>query len=1624
MGKQLLQLTKKSIKRRWREIWRGCMATFLAIFFITGVLLFQENMYQWQVASNKERYGDWFIMETNTTKPNPLIAQHPLMEGYSVAESALKLYNSDWELINRYVGYMSPEFIKQSYIDVEKGRMPKADDEIAMDWDTLLRMGITAELGQTVTIYYYESNDENHSKNRRSEEFKLVGVLESYTDTWKKGKNLPGVIVTKARYDAYDNNAQNMFIHKIKDNIKTDDYSLLYEGIKEESGSNSPIYNDYLYEYEPWGSDSVYNYMYMVVMVIGVAAIIYQLIIYNNRRRTAYRIMRDIGAEQSQITIVSFIENAFILVVPGLMGIIATAVFGKLVCVFIEIPMGIPFYYVKWTVLLKGFLTIVLAAVIQFGLDKLIYLKDVISPAKYEKKPDKRIKHNNITKSRKTISSKNLTSQISFRFTSSNSRLQNMAIRLLSLGVCVVMVFCALNIGKAYVQYSENSSKPDFVGYYDGGQGYNQSVYAYIPFDIKQGQTLNEAYNELTKKYGEDGVARDQFLRENIDIPHAEARQQIIKSDGDVYLRELAEGKGAFINGIGFGAGLKYKYLKPASTSIDTELTEKIIDTINNTAGVKDVTYSNYESRRVWSWDGMSPDGIAWDKLQITGETQLEKYCNKYLFATQYQEPTEELYAKLSKYIDKDMIDYEAFVKGQQIVVFVDENPDERFDESIKPGININYHYYPVFSKREYSTRLREVYGDITYKELYEMELYRREMYEACITPKVAAVVKVTDQVEKEFKDLIVGFGYYTAIASFNLGQSACDNQNAFVEECLKQKLSEEQKLKMNYNQMTITYDLSSSFSATDNIIENFCKENNIAYNKLAEDKELYRTELINAILTYGITLMAMLVINVLIVAIIAKSRLEARKERFMLLGGLGAEQSRIMNICMIEAVRESLWCVFTMPLVLLVQYAICIKATDETDEKKAYKRLVTGITITGVVIITIVIAAIIVMGMDAANSEKESESQEQTETATTVIRNGNILVKYEVNGEKLYREESDNLKIVYRRFDKKILSKEEIKSFSFDKGGYSTNGNGKVYHHLDLYNIYEGEPISKIKFTMYNGSAFLVQLGQEADVAYKETEHDFTEPFVLDYSTVNSNRLVTLYMLYEYKGGAVEMNETAAAIVDKVIMQADITYNDGSVKTEYLSLGSYQGRNCAAITMYRLDEIKAEFKDLLVDYGYYTAIASVRMAETACENQNKLMADILEERELPTEAKCEPVYNQIAIYYDLSSSYSATANIVKVYFKEADVRYISNTEQKETLRTKTISAMLQYGVTMLAAMLINVLIIAIVIRNRIVARRQKLRTLVRLGLDKARLCRICMIEGVREAVWCIFTMPFVMVVEYVIYRKAIRELEFQNSGYDILQPPKIVTGLRKTWHKLSLISAETYASVGVVVIILLIVLITPMASAKHMKIKEENIDTDYVIEETEVESENNTIAEVETETRKVVVMPPPSWVKTYNEKTKLWVITVEKFELEAGVTYVSKGSNYDPIVYSWGTWDETLNQAIVENKGGTKENISKYSYMVEIDMYKGFSIAKARDIEAEYKRLKAQTDLNIHIGYKENSQQKYYLFGELTLAELREFPANSEYTYNIRIIQEGHDKNYDKTDVTGLVKYEEQEDI
>ena len=938
----VLKITFKSIRRRFPQIWKAALTTLVAVFFVTAVLIFQENMYQWQMSSNKSRFGDWYICEKTTKEPNKVLDENDFLEKPLKAESTVRIFDSDWNNTKLYVGSMTDDFMKQGRIRLAEGRMPETSDEITMDWNTLLKLGYEGELGQKVTINYYENDNINSDKGRLSATFTLVGILNNYTNIWQDGKNIPGAIVTEERLKEFKCTIYNIYIYPFKDSVRTQDYANVYKKIKEDVKSQT-VYNAAVYDYSPWKSKTVYAYMYVVVMVIGILALSYQLIEYRNTRRKSYNMFRQMGMTKAGIRKMYITENAFILIPAGIIGILLALAAGHFTGQALEAKSGYEFYRVNMEVIIKSAGSVVIAVIVE-------ELSGIISNIHfYKKKPASKkwlgrpvtVKNN---KSR--MNRHNLVRTVSSRFIKKDGALMAVGIRLFALCICGVIIFSALKIQNAFTEYKNNDSLTDIFGYIDRTEDKDQLYMKYWYY--------LENYNNLPMKPSMYSESRESRMDKLEDTAKLRKRYNIHFDE----LKELVEeGKmwdsnnAVKINNtdsIGRESAQiqisRSGYLKNPNNNIIEGFSKEFLDQLMEINGIQSVSYSAFESERTWFWDKQD-----YEKMQTFAfhpvnyhynKQHIDDYGDRYMFSTEYTEPTKELYSKLEKYIDKEYVDYEAFKEGKQVVLFLRNLPEGGYDDTINAGDTLYYNYYRVDENtyddksniidpsyflifpydKAYNRYLLDYNNTHDFNPDYKLMEKLEADYDACVAPQVAAVVRVTDEVMEDFNGIIPTFGYYTAIASTNMAQQAVDRQKDIMERLIGEELSGDMDFELCYNQISIKYDLASTFSATNNKIGVYFKNNDISYSSNVDIKNTYRTQLINSILQYGITIIAMIVMQLLIMAIVIRNRINRRKEKIKLLHSLGMRRGKIVSVCMLEALRESVWCVITMPLLLLME--------------------------------------------------------------------------------------------------------------------------------------------------------------------------------------------------------------------------------------------------------------------------------------------------------------------------------------------------------------------------------------------------------------------------------------------------------------------------------------------------------------------------------------------------------------------------------------------------------------------------------------------------------------------------------------------------------------------------------
>lgn len=982
----------KSLKRRKKQVLKTVMAIFLSFTFVAGVLLFRDNMYEWQIQSAKHRFGDWFVMMNgNDSRENAQLKSHPYLNDSGKVSISNYQYNNNWNQTDIKIGYMDNDFVRLSNITPDKGEFPKNDDEIAVEWNTLLLLNQGTDIGQDITLNIIVNNPKASSgSDRITKTYKLSGILKSYTNVWVGGSNVPGIITTKNEAQNIKRSNSAVYIYSAGNYI-SGDYKDIYEGLNKKV-SGSLIYNSSLYDYEPWSTSSIYEYMYIVLVILGVAGIAYQLSVYNKTRKYAYGIIKNMGATKLQMIAFICVENAVIVINSSVIGLIISIIAARLICLIVELRTGIYFFTIDRGIYISLLIMLIMAVVV--GSIVNICGQDSDRQHRYTSryKLNRLYRKDRHTRHTYILNKNNYVKETYKRFMLGQGIVQSICIRLFSLAMMIIMIICIVNSVRTYADYKISSQKSDVIAFYKQD---NNAEYI-----------ICNAENDVQLEY-EAGKTLDLF--KYIKDCYSNAINNVSwEMYSDAYKsRTSDEGEISFSK-----RNLKYN-IKNADALMYKDIDESTIEYVRGITGVDDISYGYFETARVWTWNTMDYNkmGIPYyvdidDNKNINSNNasySSEQINPKYLFATEYVEADSRVYDVLADITGKDEIDIQAFKDGRQVVIFLDKNPEGVYDDTITKGTDIGlmcYKAYPEYygyidkdyassyymaiysymhdkgivtddfnkinseyfhsliadNEQDKLKQLTELFEKNNVKFLDDFYTYWADKgeeqfyqyvdsyldiniadeklkvydyssdYVPAAAAEVAKVIYVDDEVKDKLKEYIPEFGQYTMLASDELGKKALDTQNNILKDYLMlDELPEEINLSMKYNQINITYGLDSIYNGTANVVASYLGQAGYAYNSYSHDKDLIKSNTIEAYILYGFTGITAFLVYMIVSLIILKNRLFQFSDRIKILRNTGANKDIIFDMYMKQSIREMLWCIMLMPLMIILNI-ICIK--------------------------------------------------------------------------------------------------------------------------------------------------------------------------------------------------------------------------------------------------------------------------------------------------------------------------------------------------------------------------------------------------------------------------------------------------------------------------------------------------------------------------------------------------------------------------------------------------------------------------------------------------------------------------------------------------------------------------
>ena len=987
----------KSLKRRKKQVLKAVTAIFLSFTFVAGVLLFRDNMYEWQIQSAKHRFGDWFVMMNgNDSRENAQLKSHPYLNDSGKVSISNYQYNNNWNQTDIKIGYMDNDFVRLSNITPDKGEFPKNDDEIAVEWNTLLLLNQGTDIGQDITLNIIVNNPKASSgSDRITKTYKLSGILKSYTNVWVGGSNVPGIITTKNEAQNIKRSNSAVYIYSAGNYI-SGDYKDIYEGLNKKV-SGSLIYNSSLYDYEPWSGGPIYEYMYVVLVILGVAGIAYQLSVYNKTRKYAYGIIKNMGATKLQMIAFICVENAVIVISSSVIGLILSIIAARLICFIVELRTGISFFTIDRGIYISLLIMLIMAVVVGSIVNICGQSSDRLHRYTSRYKLKRLYKKDRHTRHTYILDKNNYVKETYKRFMLGQGIVQSICIRLFSLAMMIIMIICIVNSVRTYADYKISSQKSDVIAFYKQD---NNAEYI-----------ICNAENDVQLEY-EAGKTLDLF--KYIKDCYSNAINNVSwEMYSDAYKsRTSDEGEISFSK-----RNLKYN-IKNADALMYKDIDESTIEYVRGITGVDDISYGYFETARVWTWNTMDYNkmGIPYyvdidDNKNINSKNSdsnnasysSEQINPKYLFATEYVEADSRVYDVLADITGKDEIDIQAFKDGRQVVIFLDKNPEGVYDDTITKGTDIGlmcYKAYPEYygyidkdyassyymaiysymhdkgivtddfnkinseyfhsliadNEQDKLKQLTELFEKNNVKFLDDFYTYWADKgeeqfyqyvdsyldiniadeklkvydyssdYVPAAAAEVAKVIYVDDEVKDKLKEYIPEFGQYTMLASDELGKKALDTQNNILKDYLMlDELPEEINLSMKYNQINITYGLDSIYNGTANVVASYLGQAGYAYNSYSHDKDLIKSNTIEAYILYGFTGITAFLVYMIVSLIILKNRLFQFSDRIKILRNTGANKDIIFDMYMKQSIREMLWCIMLMPLMIILNI-ICIK--------------------------------------------------------------------------------------------------------------------------------------------------------------------------------------------------------------------------------------------------------------------------------------------------------------------------------------------------------------------------------------------------------------------------------------------------------------------------------------------------------------------------------------------------------------------------------------------------------------------------------------------------------------------------------------------------------------------------
>lgn len=316
---------------RKRQTLLIIIAISLSLSFLVTIFNIQGSIEKTEESQRKDIYGEWQAavcdIDDNildNLQSNLIIEQYGMSTIYSV------ISDKNGGIEYGYLGTMDDAAIDLGNINLLEGNLPTNENEIAMEMSLLDSLGIPYTVGEEITIYLNEV-DENTLESKSVEtKFILSGVISNFTSLWKTNtKNLVSAIVSSDYANVSTNPISSNIFFTVKDkyinNINSLELLIYSHGYL--------IINDYTYfdlnpNYSSFEMKLSRTIVFIIIIFITSIFIIYNILSTTfQKRKKSLITLRIIGANKSHIISLIFYELMYLIMFSFPIGFILGTIF-------------------------------------------------------------------------------------------------------------------------------------------------------------------------------------------------------------------------------------------------------------------------------------------------------------------------------------------------------------------------------------------------------------------------------------------------------------------------------------------------------------------------------------------------------------------------------------------------------------------------------------------------------------------------------------------------------------------------------------------------------------------------------------------------------------------------------------------------------------------------------------------------------------------------------------------------------------------------------------------------------------------------------------------------------------------------------------------------------------------------------------------------------------------------------------------------------------------------------------------------------------------------------------------------------------------------------------------------